>query len=188
MGLEVQCLNEIYKDILLIGKIYTSVHYNTLYIRCDKCRSRGSLAGKIVLCRAGPPHRAASVSLLLGPEFPLTTWFSTPHLPWITTLTDVPKPPELANKGPRQTDPHDTQTNAARRMAHRNASLVPQRECKTSCAQQHLRVHCTSGLQMYCQQKRDEKLLYRSACVLGCLCVWVTVCIHIYTGHTFVFI
>ncbi|KAK5886710.1 hypothetical protein CesoFtcFv8_017715 [Champsocephalus esox] len=30
-------------------------------------------------------------------------------------LTVVPKPLEPANKGPRQTDPCDTQTNAARR-------------------------------------------------------------------------
>lgn len=101
-------------------------------------------------------------------------------------LTDVSKPPEPANKGPRQTDPHDTQTNAARRTAHRNASHVPQGECKASCTQQHLRLQCTSGLQMYCQQKRDAKLLYGSACVHRCLCVWVTVCIYIYTEHTFV--
>ncbi len=134
------------------------------------------------LWRVGPPHRAASVSLLPGPEFPLTTWFSTPHLPWINMLTVVPKPLEPANKRPRQTDPHDTQANAARRTAHRNASHVPQRECKTSCAQQHLRVQRTSGMQMCRQQKRGERLLYGSACVLGCWRVWATVCIHICTA------
>lgn len=132
---------------------------------------------------AWPPHRAASVSLLPGLEFPFTTWFSTLHLPWISMLTVLPKPLEPANKGPRQTDPHDTQTNAARRTAHRNASHVPQRECKTSCAQQHLGVQRTSGMQMYSQQKRGERLLYGSACVHGCWWFWVTECIHIYTAH-----
>lgn len=131
----------------------------------------------MLLWRAEPPHRAASVSLLPGLEFPLTAWFSTPHLPWITV---IPKPLEPAYKGPRQTDPHDTQTNAARRTAHRNASHVPQRECKTSCAQQHLRVQRTSGLQMYHQQKKRREA---AVCALGCWCVWATVCIHIYTAH-----
>ncbi|CAB1456791.1 unnamed protein product [Pleuronectes platessa] len=93
-----------------------------------------------------------------------------PHLPRV----NAPKPPEPANEGPRQTDPHDTQTNAARRMAHRNTSHVPRRECKTSCARQHLGGRCTSGRKMWRQQGEEGRAAAarfgmgaRDACVNG---------------------
>lgn len=68
-------------------------------LKCHFLRQWGFDWEEFVIHGAGPSHRAASVSLLLGPEFPLTTWFSVPHLSWISMLTDVPKPLEPANKG-----------------------------------------------------------------------------------------
>lgn len=134
--------------------------------------------------RAGPPHRAASVSLLPGLEFLLTTWFSTPHLPGISMLTVVTNPLEPAEEGPRQTDPHDTQTNAARRqptgtphMFHGGNAKHPALS-STSEHSAHLCCRCTVS--------RKEA---RGCCTtlharLDGGCEWL--CLSISTQHTFV--
>lgn len=46
---------------------------------------------------AGPPHRAASVSLPPGPRFPLRPPDSASHI-W-PELADVPKPPGASQQG-----------------------------------------------------------------------------------------
>lgn len=87
----------------------------------------------------GPAARGQrSVSLLPGAPVSSYHLIRHLHLPRISMLTVPPVPnpsPPTATKSP----PHDTQTGAARRTARRNASHVPRWECKTSCAQRHLR-------------------------------------------------
>lgn len=171
---------------------FIRTRYPSVYVkisRCNKCSrsgSRGRKAGKILLWRAGPPHRACGFSLLLGLEFPLNTWFSIPHLPWISMLMDVPKPLEPANKGLRQTDPHDTQTNSPRRTARRNASHVPRRGnakhpafSSTSEYRAHLGCRCS-------QKKERGCCMVLHACLDACVQEWLF--IFIFRAHdTFVF-
>lgn len=119
------------------------------------------------------------VFLLQGLEFPLSTWFSLPHLARISMQTYVPKPLQPANEGLRQTDPNDTQTNAVRWTAHGNASHVPWGECKTSRLEQHLHIWAADV-----PSADGKRLQYSSAYVLGCLCLWATASVRVYTGST----
>ncbi|KAK9534105.1 hypothetical protein VZT92_009175 [Zoarces viviparus] len=110
---------------------------------------------------------------------------SAPNIcPELARRPVVPKPQEPANEGPRQTDPRDTRTNAARRTARRNASHVPQRECKTSCAQQHPSVAHIWAADVTVRREACCTVLHAR---LDAGVHESTVCMHIYTAQPLFF-